>query len=179
MKSKTQRHTVEMRLTLAQVAATVFILVMPLAGVASETERSPVTSSGAMDALIKMTGGLDDLQKVAPVVAQSYVARLRKEQPVLTEDVLSKVEERLTTVVRAEMSGDELKSQLRQVYARHFNQAEAKEIVRFLNSPVGMKFRSSLRNVLDESADLGRRWMRELEPRLRLEVDATLRSDRR
>lgn len=174
MQSKTQQRTVEMRLTLAQLAATVLILLMPHAGVAGEMERSPVTSPGAMDALMEMTGGLDDLQKVAPVVAQSYVARLRKERPTLTEGVLSKVEERLTKVVSAEMNSEELKSQLRRVYTRHFSEAEATEIVKFLSSPVGEKFRSSLRSVLDESADLGRRWMRELEPRLQLEANSIL-----
>jgi uncharacterized protein len=131
----------------------------------------PDASAAAKELVVTM-GFTDQFKAMLPRMMQVIKPAALSGRPEMERefDVMSAV-----IIKAASARVDEITDQMVQVYARHFNADELRQLTTFYRTPVGQKVLQTLPAVSQESMTIGQNWGRTVGAEMQSKVNEELR----
>lgn len=127
--------------------------------------------------MIEASGAAVRGAEFASLMAVPMFEMLKRARPDIPDRAFAIVREELAAEF-ARMDGpDGIQESIVDLYAQHFTPDEVSALLQFYRSPLGRKVATTMPILLQESAEIGQRWMRMHSPQIRAAIDARLRRE--
>ncbi len=127
---------------------------------------------------IKLSGGQNDIGDLPDTVTRIYIEAIKSQQRGMSEQALDEISNSVEAYVSAKARESDLEGQLVSIYERHLTPEDVAQVAAFLSSESGRRYTTAMPVILQESADLGKRWTESINPGIQAEISKHLHQSR-
>jgi hypothetical protein len=123
---------------------------------------------------MKLSGRQNDIGELPDTVTRVYVATIKSQHRGMSEQELDEISKSVEAYVSAKAKESDLEGQLVAIYERHLTPEDVAQLAAFLRSESGKRYMTAMPVILEESGDLGKRWVESINPGIQAEVSKYL-----
>ncbi len=136
----------------------------------SARSQGPTFDRALVLEAIKLSGGPNDIGELPDTVTRIYIAALKSQRRGISEQTLEEISKSVEAYVSTKARESDLQGQLVSIYERHLTPEDVAQVVAFLSSEAGRRYTTAMPVILQESADLGKRWTESINPGIQAEI---------
>lgn len=128
------------------IAATATAQVTPTV---SNRERADIVK------LIRITGAMDIGMKIGTLISNKMIAVIKQVNPNISDTAIKDVQQAVTEIMTRPSTQEKLIDSIVVIYAKHFSDAEIRQLIQFYKTPLGLKIIRTMPGIAQESMAAG------------------------
>lgn len=153
----------------------IFVVTAICAGmVAGPVKAQDAETQKAIIELIKVSGMMKTMDRMADVIGTSVVQQLKSKHPDMTEEHATIIREELSTAFKD--GTPQFIATSAPLYGKHFTLQEIKDLTAFYKTDTGQKAMRVLPQLMQESMALGQQWAQTVVPPTMEKIKSRLRA---